>query len=141
MPQTPNLPPAQHNPETLTGNDGGGREEAFLLRWERDGERRRESCGLSFERDLSTSTGRPSTSNNFLMAPNLALLRPPLWGWGMDFPRRKETCGIFGPSQIASESVGRARHTCFSVYGGAATGQNPTQVVGECWMITDFTSK
>lgn len=39
-------------------------------------------------------------------------------------------------SQTASESVGRARHPCFSL--GGPTGQNPTQVVGECQMILGY---
>lgn len=65
------------------------------------------SGGLSFEPDLSTSTGRLSTSDDLLMAPNLALLRLPLWelgGW--IFPRRKGTCRTFWFVTV-SESLGR----------------------------------
>lgn len=96
MPQTLNLTlnSAQSRgfDKELPWGKGGG---IPSLDWRWDGEWRWGSCGLSFERDLSTSTGRPSTSNNLLMAPNLALLRPPLWRWGMDFPRKKGTCRIF----------------------------------------------
>lgn len=83
-------PLAQHNPAVLT-DCSRGKEGAASFGFEVVWGGRWKSGGLSFEPDLSTSTGRLSTSDDLLMAPNLALLRlPPQRVGGWIFPRRKE---------------------------------------------------
>lgn len=91
-----------------------------------------ESCSLSFEHELSASTGRPSTHNEFLMAPNLTLLRPPFWVWGVDFPTRKGTCRIFWHVPDSLKSLGEKPLSLFP--RGGLIAQNPT--VG--WILGDF---